>query len=273
MEVLYIILGVIAGLLLLTLWIIAPYAPSKRKKEPFYGANIAHRGLFSKDQSIPENSLAAFKNAVDAGYGVELDVQLSKDGKVVVIHDGNLKRVCGADVKVEDLDYDELAKYRLCGTDEKIPLFSEVLEVIGGKTPIIVELKDVPKNRELCEKTYALMNAYDGVTCMESFNPFIVAWFRFHAPKVYRGQLATLPEDYRAGGRSRLTSFLLGNLFMNFAARPNFNAYRICKKPFFVKICEVLGCVKVGWTSHEAKNEQGLDTVIFEHYRPEIKYK
>lgn len=269
-----IVLIVLAALLLLfPVLIFAPARPGKKKKAAFYGKNIAHRGLYQKDQSIPENSLPAFARAVENGYGMELDVQLSRDGKVVVFHDDTLERVCGVPKRVDELDFAELQELRLCGTEEKIPLFDEVLATVAGKTPIIVELKTGPRNGELCEKTLAALRFYAGETCIESFDPTIVAWFRKHAPDIYRGQLAQPPKYYRKYGKSALVSFLLGTCALNLIARPNFIAYRIGKKTFGVHLAEFLGATRVAWTSREESTEKNFDVVIFEHYLPKPQYK
>ena len=253
--------------------LLAPGQAADSKKAPFLGRNYAHRGLHSEDQSIPENSMKAFALAAEAGYGMELDVQLSKDGQVVVFHDDTLDRVCGVAARVDELDYDELKALPLYGTEERMPLFSEVLALVGGRTPLIVELKNGPKNDELCEKTYALLRTYQGAYCVESFNPFIVAWFRFHAPAVLRGQLAQLPEDFVRGGRKITESLLLGNTLLNVAARPQFIAYRIGPRPLAVRFAEALGAMRVGWTSHSRDSERGRDAVIFEYYTPDVRYQ
>lgn len=262
-----------AVVLLLPIVLFAPARPSKKKKAPFYGKNIAHRGLYQKDQSIPENSLPAFARAVEAGYGMELDVQLSRDGKVVVFHDDTLDRVCGLPKRVDELDYEDLLNLRLCGTGEKIPLFDEVLATVAGKTPIIVELKTGRRNEELCQKTLAALRAYAGETCVESFDPTIVAWFRKHAPGIYRGQLAQPPKHYRKHGKSAFVSFLLGTTALNVIARPNFIAYRIGKKTLGVRLAECLGATRVAWTSRDESTEKKFDVVIFEHYLPKPEYK
>ena len=269
----YIILIVLAAVIIsLPPILLAPGRVGK-KGAAFYGRNIAHRGLFAKDQSIPENSLTAFRRAADAGYGIELDVQLSRDGQVVVFHDDTLDRVCSVHSRVDELDYTELRKLRLCGTDECIPLFSEVLEAVGGRVPIIVELKNGRRNDELCEKTLSYLQNYSGETCIESFNPLIVAWFARRAPQIFRGQLSQPPKFYAEADMSKLKGFLLGNVLLNVVARPHFISYRIGKKPLCVRFCEALGAVKVAWTAHDEKAEKDFDVVIFEHYEPKIKYK
>jgi glycerophosphoryl diester phosphodiesterase len=266
------VLIVIVCAALLLLFLVAPYPAGKKDKAAFYGRSFAHRGLHTEDKSVPESSLAAFARAAERGYGVELDVQLSKDGEVVVFHDDDLKRVCGVDKRVDELDLSELKKLFLCGTEQRIPLFSEVLPVIKD-VPVIVELKNGRRNRELCEKTLALLNAHGGEYCIESFNPFIVAYFRFHAPHIFRGQLSQRTEDFKKGGMNGAESFILGNLLFNFAARPQFIAYRIGKRPFAAKLARALGALLFGWTPKDPSAEKDNDAVIFEHYSPEIRFK
>lgn len=248
-------------------YLVAPGKIRKKKRSPFQDRNFAHRGLHKRDKSVPENSLAAFDRAASYGYGIELDVQLSKDGQVVVFHDDTLDRVCGVNARVDEKTFAELRELRLCGTEQQIPLLSEVLKTVRGRGALIVELKNGKRNTELCEKTYALLRRYSGNYCIESFNPFIVRWFRRNAPEVVRGQLANPPADYN-GEVNPVTGFLLGNVLLNFLARPQFIAYKIAPKPFTVRLCELLGAMKVCWTSHEWANEKGNDTVIFEFYKP-----
>lgn len=267
-----IVLGAAAAAAL-PLFLAAPGRISKRRKAPFYGLNYAHRGLHSKDKSVPENSLEAFRLAAEAGYGAELDVQLSRDGQVVVFHDDTLDRVCGVHGRVDEFSFEELQTMRLCGTEHRIPLFSEVLRTVDGRGPLIVELKTGRRNRELCRKTYALLESYRGQACIESFNPLIVAWFRIHGRDLVRGQLAAPMSDYTKDGRSRFQAFLLSRTLLNFLARPQFIAYDLVRRPLTVRLAELLGAMKVGWTSHDRSNEKGRDAVIFEFYRPELRFK
>jgi len=259
-----------AALAAIPVALLAPGRCSPSRKAPFIGRNYAHRGLHAQDKSVPENSLTAFKLAAQAGYGAELDVQLSKDGRVVVFHDDDLLRVCGVDKRVDELTFAELQELRLCGTDEKIPLFTDVLAAFEGGGPLIVELKNGRRNKELCRKTRDTLKSFRGEYCIESFNPMIVAWFRFHAPEVVRGQLAMPEENYKMG---KATDFILANCLLNFAARPNFIAYKIGKRPLSVRFSELLGAIRVGWTSREEGNENGRDAVIFEFYKPELTFK
>ncbi|MBR5093589.1 MAG: glycerophosphodiester phosphodiesterase [Oscillospiraceae bacterium] len=262
-----------AAAVALPIWLLAPGSSTKRQRAPFNGANIAHRGLHSRDKSVPENSLEAFRLAAEAGYGMELDVQLTRDGQVVVFHDNDLERVCGVLDRVDEWSFEELQTLGLCGTAHKIPLFSQVLDVVHGRTPLIVELKSGRRNKELCEKTYALLENYRGEVCVESFDPSIVAWFRRHGKDLLRGQLSAPTQDFVDDGLSKVQGFVLSRCMLNFLARPQFIAYKIGPRPLPVRFAEWLGAMKVGWTSHEPRNEKGRDTVIFEFYKPKQRYK
>lgn len=136
----------------------------------------AHRGLHDNNGGVPENSLAAFRLAAENGFGAELDVHLTADGQLAVIHDSDLQRVCGQEGKVEELTYEALSQYRLLGTEERIPLLSEVLSLFAGVAPLIVELKPIRGNEpELAEKTCALLDTFPDLSyCLESFDPYAV---------------------------------------------------------------------------------------------------
>lgn len=256
-----------------TAFLVAPGSDKgKKKRAAFEGRNYAHRGLHRIDKSVPENSLPAFDAAARIGYGVELDVRITRDGELVVFHDDNTKRVCGVEGIVEDMTWEELCKLRLCGTEYGIPLFYEVLEVVGKRCPVIIEIKRGGRNRELCRKTYDLMKKYGGRYCVESFDPRIVGWFRHHAPEVLRGQLARNPFEM-VKDTSRLNAFMVGNLLTNVISRPHFIAYGLGRKPLLVRLCEKMGAMKVTWVSRDWSNEDRNDAVIFEYYRPRVKYK
>lgn len=254
-------------------FMIAPTKATDSMKGPFDGENIAHRGLHKADKTVPENSLAAFRAAVEAGYGVELDVHLTADGELVVFHDDTLSRMCGVEGRVEDMSLAALRKLKLLGTEEGIPTLDEVLSVIGGKVPIILEIKRGGQNEELCLRVYEALVNYDGDVCVESFDPLIVRWWYKNAPEVMRGQLSCTAEKF-GDSTSVLNAFLVSNLLTNFLCRPHFIAYDICEeKPLTVRLCEKMGAMKVAWTSHGYASEQTSDTVIFEYYRPRKNFK
>ena len=277
---LFIIILCAAALLALLLWAcLRPGRFAPAQKQPFYGVNFAHRGLHTQDKTVPENSLAAFAAAVNAGYGMELDVQLSQDGQVVEFHDDTLDRVCGVHGRVDAFSLAQLQEMRLCGTDEHIPLLTELFDVVQGKTPLVVELKTGPHNNELCEKTLQLLRAYsaqyNGVYCIESFDPRIVAWFKNNAPDILRGQLSDAPPAFK--DKPAVLRFILGNLLMNGIARPQFIAYGPGKKSCLVRLAERMGAIRVCWTVRPGDNIQAKeaenDMVIFEFYNPPVKFK
>ena len=258
-----------AGAAALPFWLLAPGKAKADEMAKFKGRYYAHRGLYEENQTVPENSLTAFKRAVEWGYGIELDVQLSRDGFAVVFHDDDLLRACGDGRRVNDVDWNELKSMRLFGTRKTIPLFRDVLELVGGRVPMIVELKSGPRNHELCRSVYAILKDYEGDACIESFDPRIVAWFRRHDPARIRGQLAQPASFYKEDGMSAFGSTVLGNTLLNAAARPHFIAYRIGEKPAPVRLAESMGAARFGWTSQESGDAEGFDAVIFEFYRPE----
>ncbi|MBO4888886.1 MAG: glycerophosphodiester phosphodiesterase [Firmicutes bacterium] len=265
------LLGTAAAVTGVGAFLIMPERVDEDLYAPFQRRNIAHRGLHDMEKGIPENSIAAFNAACEAGYGSELDVQLTKDGQVVVFHDDDLKRICGVDARVDSKTLEELEELRLLGTEQGIPLFAEVLAAVDSRTPLIVELKSGPNNEELCEKTYQILAGYEGEYCIESFDPRIVRWFRINAPEIVRGQLACPPEHYGKDANP-YTSFLMGNCLMNFLSRPHFIAYEVTDLPITVKAAIQLGAKHVCWTSKSEANEEGCDTVIFEHYLPKVWY-
>lgn len=265
---------VVVLLVLILLFLLAPGKSSEAKRAPFLQRNIAHRGLHTKDKKIPENSVAAFENAVKHGYGIELDIQLTKDDKIVVFHDDTLDRVCNIPGAVNSYTYEELCDFRLCGTDQKIPLFTETLRVIDGKVPVVIEFKNGPKNKLLCERVLPILRSYQGDFCIESFQPYIVAWFRKNAPDILRGQLSAGMGELKQLGFFK--AFCLSNVLTNVSTRPHFIAYEKDKKTILVKAAEKMGAMKAVWTIRDTDRkhhyESQNDMVIFEHYRPKPKY-
>ena len=239
----------------------------------FKGLFYGHRGLYDNQRGIPENSLPAFRAAAEKGYGVELDVQLSSDGFVVVFHDDTLDRVCGVHGNVVDFPLAQLQQMKLLDTEETIPLFTDVLAVLQqGAGPVIVELKSGSRNDELCEKTLEILRAWPDVYCVESFDPGIVSWFRRNAPDVIRGQLAQPAKDYAPGMPHLLARFLAGCRF-SFLNKPDFIAYKVGPRPARVLRMQKKGVLLIGWTSHDyAKDAKENDGVIFESCTPPLRY-
>lgn len=270
---LILILILLAILFVVWLWLIAPQMDKKPSFAAFTGFDYAHRGLHKLDDGIPENSLAGFRLAEESGYGMEFDLQLTKDKKVVVHHDPTLKRSCGEEVVIADITYAELKKYRLFGTGEHIPLFSEVLGTLKGRTPLIIELKGYNDPAELCELAMKELDGYKGHYCVESFDPRIVAWFRENRPDIVRGQLMC---KFKKGdeGMSAFEAFCATHMLTNFHTRPNFEAYDIHTRdiPSMGLSKGIMGMQEVSWTirtEEEYIKAKGLHSmVIFENIRP-----
>jgi glycerophosphoryl diester phosphodiesterase len=241
--------------------------------QPFRGWVYAHRGLH--DASAPENSMAAFQKAVEAGYGIELDVHLLADGSLAVMHDSLLARTTGQEGCIEDLTLEDLPNYRLSGTENTIPSFREVLQLVDGKVPLIVELKSYKGNHDaLTQAACECMQSYRGLYCMESFDPRCVLWLRRNTPHIVRGQLADHFLKLKADYMPWILRAVMTAPITNFLVYPDFLAYRYrYRKKLSVWLCRRLwGVPGVAWTlqnqqEHAQAEKEGWIR-IFENYRP-----
>ena len=209
----------------------------------------AHRGLHDKENGIPENSLAAFCRAVEHGYGAELDVHLLKDGSLAVFHDATLKRICGAEGTIEDLTAGDLSRYHLLGTDETIPLFTDVLALFESKTPLIIELKVVDGNAAaLTDAVMAVLKDWNGTYCIESFHPGVVSHLKKNYPHVIRGQLSE--NFFRTNSIPPIKAFLMTFLLTTALSSPDFIAYaHQDRSNISLRLMRKLyGVHEVGWT-------------------------
>lgn len=259
--------------LILYLLAIMPKIKKNSGLEAFEGRHYAHRGLHNKKKGVPENSLKAFSLAVEKGYGIELDVQLTKDRVPIVFHDYDLKRVCGEDIKVADVTYEELRRYRLFETEERIPTFKESLNLVKGRVPLIIELKIPWEAGPTCEAVSKLLKEYKGIYCIESFNPFCLVWYRKNAPKVIRGQLSTDFAKEKIEG-SKMQYFILKHLLMNFGTKPDFISYQhTYRRGLSFQICRRLyKSMTFAWTIKSMEElkacEKDFDCMIFERFQP-----
>ena len=262
-------------ILIITLYLLAimPKLRSNPDSNRFDGWMYAHRGLHNNQSEAPENSLAAFRLAVDHKYGIELDVQLTKDGIPVVFHDYTLTRVCGEKKKVVEIDYKDLCQYKLFSSKERIPTLMEALTCIDGKVPIIIELKIPWSAKRTCEVVAKVLSKYQGVYCIESFNPFGLIWYRKNLPQVVRGQLSSDFIKEKTKG-SKVQFFLLKNLLLNFQTKPDFIAYHyIYKRSLSFTLCKRLYRAKtVAWTIQSQKaleeSHDMFDLFIFDSFIP-----
>lgn len=231
----------------------------------------AHRGLH--DDTRPENSMVAFEAAIEAGYGIELDVHLSKDGVVMVFHDDDLERMTGRKGRIEDMTFEELEKLRLAGTDQRIPRFEDVLSMVAGQVPLLIETKNLGFGSSLQRKMMALLSSYRGKFALQSFSPFSVHWFRKKAPWDPRGQLSFTFTPYE-GHVPRIAQFFVRHLLGNFLGRPNFISYGSegLDSPV-VRRLRRHGLPVLAWTIRSAKEAAKArplcDTIIFEGFRPD----
>lgn len=269
MDFLLLLLVILAGVL---------WAVGGRRNHPgmddLRGWAYAHRGLHRK--GVPENSMAAFRAALDGGYGIELDLHLTKDGHLAVIHDSSLSRTAGIDQKITDLTFSELSQYPLEGTEETIPEFSQVLSLFAGKAPMIVELKPDDGNYQaLTDAAVKALEGYEGPWCMESFDPRCVYYLKKAYPQIIRGQLA---ENFMSTGKHLpffIRFYLTHNLF-NLFTRPDFVAYRFDHRKvtptnsLWQKLWKLQG---VTWTLRsQADFDQAVQEgwlPIFENFIPE----
>ncbi|HJJ48262.1 MAG TPA: glycerophosphodiester phosphodiesterase family protein [Methanocorpusculum sp.] len=266
-------LVVICLAILFYLFLICPKLSRKAKMIPFSKQFIAHRGLWG--DGVLENTLPAFKAAVKAGFGIELDVRLTKDGEVVVFHDDTLERAAGDLRKIEELTFAELQSVRIFETGS-VPKLSAVLDLICGKVPVIVEIKPQKNTKELCEKTAELLDRYSGTFCIESFSPGAVLWFRLHRRNFLRGVLVTsyFAEKVQVNFFAKIA---LENLLTNFLTYPDFVACDVRHtKQVSQFICRYLFApAVVYWTLRDEKTltdsfETG-DIFIFDSFVPEAK--
>ena len=226
---------------------------------------IAHRGLH--DEESMENSMSSFEKAIKSNKTIELDVHLSKDGQVMVFHDEDLKRVTGLDKKLADCTVEELQQLKLGNTDETIPTLKEVLALVNGQVPLLIEIKNEGKVGALEETLYNDLKDYKGRYAIQAFNPFVLEWYKNNAPEVIRGQLS---GSYADNGLAWYKKIVLRNLLLNFKSKPAFIAYEIDAMPKgFVKKQQDKGIITLGWTARDKESyDKALkyfDNVIYEN--------
>lgn len=251
---------------------------TKRKpKSGFYGRlgdyHYAHRGLHAISAGIPENSLRAFRLAANNGYGAELDVHMSRDGRLVIMHDENLKRTTGVNANISAVTTQVLSQLTLEGTKEKIPYLEEVLPLFVGKTPLLIELKPENGNHvELTRKVTNLLRQYPELDFMiESFDPRVLRWLKKHRPDIVRGQLSCNffkePKELNFFQR-----FLLTYMQFNIFTKPDFVAYQWeDRNDLAPGLCKMIWGPQMFWwvvRSQDAANElmESDGMIIFEGF-------
>ena len=222
---------------------------------------IAHRGVHNQEKGIIENTLEAFQKAIEKNYSIELDLHCTKDGEVIVFHDDNLKRITGMDKDVKDTTFKDIQELSV------IPRFSDVLKLVDGKVPILIELKTDNKVGILESKTMELLKNYKGKYAIQSFNPFSIMWLKNNFPNVVRGQLVSKFENEKM---NTIKKWLLKNMVFNFLAKPDFISYHIDDLSYQ----EILNIKKkrliLGWTVRTKEKYEELisyyDNLICENF-------
>lgn len=272
--ILLVILALLSLVLLGLYCCMLPAKGRKGKLKDFEIHFIAHRGLHDNRTAYPENSMAAFRHAVRRGYGIEMDVQLTRDNVPVVFHDSDLRRAAGDRRRVREMTFAELRQVHLFGSRETVPSLRQVLDMVRGDVPLVIELKALVKHRELCREVTALLDQYAGSYCIESFSPLVLRWFRKNRPDVLRGQLAT--NQLREGNyQFWYCSAILTWCLMNALSRPDFVSYN-CRfsKSLPVRILRHLcKCKMAAWTVKSEDElehcRKGFDVFIFDSFLPD----
>lgn len=227
------------------------------------GKPIAHRGLW--DENIPENSLLAYEKAAEKRYPVEIDVYLTKDGKIVSFHDVSLERMTGEKGLIYEKSYEELKNLRLNGSAHTIPLLEEVFSVCEGKSPLLIEIKDQPRGKELTEKLVGILKNYRGEFAVQSFNPLYIRQVKKRAPQFIRGILATTNVS---SIQSSLKRRIVKKMSLNFLIKPDFISYDYIGYPLPEKKVKKKICLAWTVTSYEIwdKIKPYVDNIIFEGF-------
>ena len=241
----------------------------------FSTVRIAHRGFHDESVDIYENTVPAFQRAITYGFGIELDVRLTKDFVPVVFHDDSLQRLCGTNKKIESLTFKELSDFSIGKNQDKIPTLKEALAIVKGKVPLIIEIKAEYVVVDLCKAVMRELYTYPGEYCIQSFSPLVLRWFRVHEPFVLRGQLSTdftVPE--RNQDKPEMIQFAASNLLLNRIGQPDFISYELAyKDKLSLRLCRKLYGSKIAFWTVSSPDELQLadesgDIIIFEGFTP-----
>lgn len=268
MTALWIVLAVAAALILLLLWAVFPDVGKNDDIRLLPKSLVAHRGLHDLADDTPENSLAAYRAAVEKGYTIETDLHLTADGTVVVFHDADLNRMCGENRRIEEMTLEEIKQVRLAGGSQEIPTLQEMLDAVNGAVPLLIEFKCARFNcYDLCRAADKLLSGYRGKYIVQSFYPPVLWWYRRHRKDVCRGQLA---HKYNSGGFLKRMSC---GLLFNWLSRPHFISFAHGgANSIFFRLCIKLGAYPVGWTFRSQveldRGKKSFKAFIFEGFIP-----
>jgi glycerophosphoryl diester phosphodiesterase len=221
---------------------------------------IAHRGLHDEAAGLTENALSAFAAAMEAGYAIECDLRLSRDGEVVIFHDATLERLTSLSGAVQSYSAKQLGQMTLRGGADRIPSLGALLGLAQSRVPLLLELKRCDAPPGVLETRVAdLLADYTGPAAVQSFDPDILTWFRAHAPGIPRGLLARAEQDL-------LTPAIVAAQFI---------AYDVAALPAFgPAFARRIGLPVIAWTVRDEHTRsiaaQHADNIIFEGIRPKI---
>lgn len=234
---------------------------------------IAHRGLHEPGVVYLENSINAFEHAISNSYAIELDIQLTQDNTVVVFHDEDLFRMCGLETKVNSLRKNQLPLAKLGQSGMHIPTLQEVLNIVNGRVPLLIEIKHWVKVNDDLHVILNCLLPYKGHFAIQSFNPFILNWFYKNAPHILRGQLSS---NFEGEPMNIFKKYLLSECKLNFLSKPNFLSYEInaLHRKTWIKRKRKNGMPILGWTVAnydqylQVKKLNLCDNIIFEGFKP-----
>ena len=231
-----------------------------QKNHWLYYKPIAHRGLFS--DTIVENSISAYKKAIDFGYAIEIDIYSSTDGELFCFHDKSLDRMTGKSGNIFDKTAKEIKELFLKNTTEKIPTLKEVLSLCENKTPLLIEIKNQPR-KDIVEKVVNTLKSYSGEFAIQSFNPLYIKKVKKLAPDFIRGILASKTPDTN----KKLERFVVKRMPFNFLAKPDFISIEYTSLPIKTKLLTLAWTVTSQQTLNEIKPY--INNFIFENFLPE----
>lgn len=230
----------------------------------------AHRGLHQKNKKIYENTLSSFDEAIKHGYAIEIDTNILKDGTIVVFHDRNLKRMCNRDLVLKDVNYSDLKDIKIKDSTEYIHTLKDVLDHINGRVPLLIEIKPFGNKRAHAKAVYEHIKAYKHTVAVQSFNPYIVLWFKRHAKEIARGQIS---EYFRADKLSKISRWAMKTMIFNCLTKPHFINYGIKDMPNrYVEKQRKKGVLIFGYVADNQKSldfiRKQYDNAVFEGFIP-----
>lgn len=234
----------------------------------------AHRGLFNNDEDIPENSTKAFSLALEHSYAIELDIQPTKDDIFVCFHDKSLNRMCNINNDLYNLNYYELQSINLLNSCEIIPKFTDILDLVDGKVPLLIEVKAHKNFKKNLKTLVTILDNYDGKFAVFSFDPNIIRWFKKNKPSYIRGQITSYFHENNK--MPKILKYLMKTLFFNKFTKPDFISYNLKNLPNkYATKYKNKGHFVFGYT---ARNQQeydkvlkSYDNVVFENFIPKKK--